>query len=87
MWLNRVQRLSGPTHSGRFSKFALLAIGQRSGADLEKETDAQLVARSRMLQLKARQGDSINTLIPEAFALTRKPPSERSVSAISTFSS
>jgi preprotein translocase subunit SecA len=73
MWLNRVQRLSGPTHSGRFSKFALLADKVNAlEPTFEKETDAELVARSRMLQLKARQGDSINTLIPEAFALTRE---------------
>jgi len=39
---------------------------------LEKESDEQLRARSRALQLKARQGDSLNGMLVEAFALVRE---------------
>ncbi|HEX3633263.1 MAG TPA: preprotein translocase subunit SecA, partial [Casimicrobiaceae bacterium] len=39
---------------------------------IEAETDAQLLARGRLLQLKARQGDSLNGLLVEAFALVRE---------------
>jgi preprotein translocase subunit SecA len=73
MWLNRVQGLAGPTPSARFSRFALMA--DRVNAmepTLERETDAQLKERSRQLRLKARQGDSINGLLVEAFALVRE---------------
>jgi preprotein translocase subunit SecA len=73
MWLNRVQRFQGPTHTGRFSKYALLA--DRVNAlepGLEKETDEQLRERSRNLRLRARQGDSVNSLLVESFALVRE---------------
>ncbi len=39
---------------------------------LEAETDDQLKARSTKLRLKARQGDSLNSLLVEAFALVRE---------------
>src|SRR5205807_10493445 len=41
-------------------------------AGLEKETDDQLKARSTALRLRARQGDSLNGLLVEAFALVRE---------------
>src|SRR4051794_4875469 len=73
MWLNRVQRLAAPTHSGRFSRFALLADRTNAlEAELERETDDALRERSRQLRLKARQGDSINAMLVEAFALVRE---------------
>src|SRR3954449_9715689 len=70
LWLNRVQRLAGPTHRGKLSRFAVLAENVNALEPvLEKETDAELKARSHALKLKARQGESLNGLLPEAFAL------------------
>jgi preprotein translocase subunit SecA len=72
-WLNQVQRLAGPTHTARLSRFAVLADQVNAMEPvLEAETDAQLAARSHMLRLKARQGDSLNGMLPEAFALVRE---------------
>jgi preprotein translocase subunit SecA len=73
VWLNRVQRLSGPTHSSRFSKFALLAHQVNALEPvLEKETDQQLRDRSHRLRLRAKGGEALGNLLPEAFALTRE---------------
>src|SRR3954451_7367491 len=73
MWLNRVTQLTGPTPTGRFGKFALQA--QRVN-DLEPRfepmTDAELREVAHKLRLRARQGDSLNSLLPEAFALVRE---------------
>src|SRR5215210_3801469 len=68
MWLNRVQRLAVPTHSGRFSRFALQAdrVNALEPA-LEREGDEALMARSHALRQRARQGDSLNGLLVEAF--------------------
>ena len=72
-WLNRVQQIATPTHAGRLSRYALLAEQVNLlEAGLEKETDADLLARSKALRLRARQGDSLNSLLPEAFALVRE---------------
>lgn len=72
-WLNQVQSLAGPTHTGRLSRYALLAAEVNAlEPTLEKETNAELAARSLALRLKARQGDSLNGLLVEAFALTRE---------------
>jgi len=72
-WLNRVSSLAVKTHTGRLGRFALLAEKVNAlEPGLEKETDDQLRARSQLLKLKARQGDSLNTLLPEAFALVRE---------------
>ena len=71
-WLNRVQQIATPTHAGRLSRYALLADQINAlEAGLEKETDDQLKARSTVLKLKARQGDSLNSLLVEAFARGR----------------
>ena len=72
-WLNRVQGLAGPTHTGRLSRFSVLA-DQINALEpvLEKETDAQLLDRSHKLQYRARGGDSLNSLLVEAFALVRE---------------
>ncbi len=71
-WLNQVSRAT-PTHKGRFSRFALLAHQVNAlEPTLERESDAELRERSRQLRLKARQGDSLNGLLVEAFALTRE---------------
>ncbi|MHC5537961.1 preprotein translocase subunit SecA [Singulisphaera rosea] len=72
-WLNQVQSLAGPTHTGRLSRYALLAAEVNAlEPTLEKETNAELAARSLALRLKARQGDSLNGLLVEAFALVRE---------------
>jgi preprotein translocase subunit SecA len=73
MWLNRVTQFTGPTPTGRFGKFALLA--QRVNAlepKFEPMSDAELKEQSHELRLRAKQGDSLNTLLPEAFALVRE---------------
>src|SRR5271166_1876222 len=73
MWLNRVSQLTGPTSAGRFSKFALLV--QRVNAlepAFEALSDAELLEKSHALRLRARQGDSLNSLLVEAFALVRE---------------
>jgi preprotein translocase subunit SecA len=73
MWLNRVQRVAGPTYSGRFSKFALLAAQANAlEAAFEKEGDEALRERFRALRLRVRGGESINNMLPESFALTRE---------------
>src|SRR4051794_6185000 len=72
-WLNQVQQLAGPTHTGRLSRFALLA--ERINAlepEIEKLTDPELGARSLALRHQARQGTSLNNLLVEAFALVRE---------------
>ncbi len=72
-WLNRVQRIAAPTHAGRLGRYALLAEQVNAlEAGLEGETDDQLKARSTALKLRARQGDSLNSLLVEAFALVRE---------------
>jgi preprotein translocase subunit SecA len=72
-WLNRVQQLAGPSYTGRFSRYALLV--DRVNAlepTLETCTEAELKARAHAVQLRARQGDSLNSLLVESFALVRE---------------
>ncbi|MGP0068178.1 MAG: preprotein translocase subunit SecA [Isosphaeraceae bacterium] len=72
-WLNHVQQLAGPTYTGRFSRFAVQV--DRINAlepEIERTTDEELKARAHAVRLKARQGDSLNSLLPEAFALVRE---------------
>jgi len=72
-WLNRVQSLAVPTHAGRLGRYALLAEKVNAWEPgLGRESDAELKARSLALKLRARQGDSLNGLLPEAFALVRE---------------
>jgi preprotein translocase subunit SecA len=72
-WLNRMSSLAIPTHAGRLSRYALQAenINALEPA-FEKESVEELKARSQLLRLKARQGDSLNSLLVEAFALVRE---------------
>jgi preprotein translocase subunit SecA len=73
IWLNRVSQLTGPTPAGRFSRFALLV--DRVNAleqTFEPMSDAELLSRSHALRLRARQGDSLNGLLVEAYALVRE---------------
>ena len=73
MWLNRVSQLSGPTNSGRFSKYALLVPRVNAlEPELEALSDVELKSKSHALQLRAKQGDSLNSLLVEAFALVRE---------------
>ena len=72
-WLHQVRRIAAPTHAGRLGLY--LALADQINAlepTLEAETDEQLAARSKVLRLKARQGDSLNGLLVEAFALVRE---------------
>ena len=72
-WLNRVQQLAGPTYTGRFSRFAVLV--ERVNAlepAFERCTDDELKEKAHDLRLRARQGDSLNSLLVETFALVRE---------------
>ncbi|MHB1558710.1 MAG: preprotein translocase subunit SecA [Isosphaeraceae bacterium] len=72
-WLNRVTQLAGPTHAGRLGRFSLLV--DRINAmetELEALSDDELKARAHQVRLKARQGDSLNSLLVEAYALVRE---------------
>src|SRR5271163_3012928 len=72
-WLNRVQQLAGPTHAGRLGRYAVLV--ERVNAlepALEACTNEELTAKAHALRLRARQGDSLNSLLIEAFALVRE---------------
>jgi preprotein translocase subunit SecA len=72
-WLNHVQQLAGPTYAGRFSRWAVWV--ERINAlepALETCSDDELKARAHAVRLKARQGDSLNSLLVEAFALIRE---------------
>ena len=72
-WLNQMQQLVAPTHAGRLGHYSLLAEKINDLEPIyEKETDEQIRARGKALQLKARQGDSLNSLLVEAFAITRE---------------
>jgi preprotein translocase subunit SecA len=72
-WLNRVQQLAGPTYTGRFSRYAVQVDRINAlEAAIESTTDEELKARAHAVRLKARQGDSLNGLLPEAFALVRE---------------
>jgi preprotein translocase subunit SecA len=68
-----MQQLAGPTHAGRLGRYAILV--DRVNAmepELEACTDDELKARAHAIRLKARQGDSLNSLLVEAFALVRE---------------
>ncbi|MDG3003047.1 DEAD/DEAH box helicase [Paludisphaera mucosa] len=72
-WINQVSRLAGPTTAGRFASYAVQV--QRVNAlepVFEPLTDAELREKANNLRLRSRQGDSLNVLLPEAFALTRE---------------
>src|SRR5271155_2935618 len=63
-WLNRVQQLAGPTHAGRLGRFAVMA--ERVNAlelSLERCSDQELKSKAQALRLRARQGDSLNSLM------------------------
>jgi preprotein translocase subunit SecA len=72
-WLNRVSQLAGPTHAGRLGRYAVIV--ERVNALeplLEVCSPEQLKSKAHDLILRARQGDSLNGLLPEAYALVRE---------------
>ncbi len=72
-WLNQVSSLAVSTHAGRLGRYAVYAEKINAlESTLEAETDMQLKARSHLLRLKAQQGDSLNSLLVEAFAFVRE---------------
>ncbi len=68
-----MQQLAGPTHAGRLGRYAVLVdrVNALEPA-LEACTDDELKARAQAVRLKARQGDSLNSLLVEAFAMVRE---------------
>jgi preprotein translocase subunit SecA len=73
VWLNQVQQLAGPTHAGRMGRYSV--ITERINAmepELEACTTDELKSRAEALRLRARQGDSLNSLQAEVFALVRE---------------
>jgi preprotein translocase subunit SecA len=73
MWLNRVQSIAGTTQPARFSRFALLADQVNAlEPEMEALSDDAIRERFRQLRLRARQGDKLNGLLPESFAMTRE---------------
>ena len=73
MWYNRVAQLGGPTSTGRFSKYALYVTRINAlEPEFEAFSDAELKSKSHSLQLRAKQGDSLNSLLVVAFALVRE---------------
>jgi preprotein translocase subunit SecA len=72
-WLNRVQQFAGPSYQARFSRFALVVDRVNAmESTIQRETDDELRARARALRLRASQGDPLNSLMVEAFALVRE---------------
>ena len=72
-WLNRVQQLAGPTHAGRLGRYAVLVdrVNALEPA-MEACSDDELKARAPRGSPDARQGDSLNSLLVEAFAMVRE---------------
>lgn len=72
-WLNRIRRYAGPTHAGRISRFAL-TVEKINALEkpFEKLSDEELLKRGQELRSRAKGGDSLNGLLPEAFALVRE---------------
>ena len=72
-WLNQVKGVAGKSHTGRLSRYSLIAVEVNAlEAELERQTDADLAERGHALRLRARQGDSLNSLMVETFALVRE---------------
>jgi preprotein translocase subunit SecA len=72
-WLNRFSQLAGPTHAGRLGRYAILVDRINALEPLfEVLSPEQLKSKAHDLRLRARQGDSLNSLLVEAFALVRE---------------
>ena len=73
VWVNSVKQVAGPAKPARFARFALYAHKANAFEPiLEKESNGELQARSYQLRLRAKQGDPLARLLPEAFALVRE---------------
>ena len=72
-WLNRAKGVAGPTYGARYGRFAGL-VDQINALEpgYQAESDDQIRGRSHALRQRARQGESINRLLVEAFALVRE---------------
>ena len=72
-WLKRVRQLAGPTHSGRLGHYALMVDRVNALEPMtESASDDELKSKAHDLRLRARQGDSLNSLLVETFALVRE---------------
>jgi preprotein translocase subunit SecA len=72
-WLNRFSGLAGPTHAGRIGRYAILVDRINALEPLfEVLSPEQLKSKAHDLRLRARQGDSLNSMLVEAFALVRE---------------
>ena len=73
MWINRVNKFAVGTNRSRFGKYALICDQVNA---LEPEysqfTEKQLREKCTELRMRARQGESVNKFVPEAFALVRE---------------
>jgi preprotein translocase subunit SecA len=72
-WFQRVQQLAGPTHAGRMGRYGVNV--ERVNAlepSYERLSDAELTAAAHRQRLKARQGDSLKSLLVDTFALVRE---------------
>jgi preprotein translocase subunit SecA len=72
-WLNRVSQLAGTTHAGRLGRYSLLVEKVNALEPMyEVLSPDELKVRAHGLRLRARQGDTLNSLLVEAFALVRE---------------
>ena len=72
-WINQVNQIAIGSYRSRFGKYAIIAEQVNAlEPEYSKFTDKQLLEKSKVLRMKARQGDNINKMVPEAFALVRE---------------
>jgi preprotein translocase subunit SecA len=72
-WLSRVQQFAGPTHAGRLGRYSVLVERINALEPMyEVLSPEELLVRAHGLRMRARQGDSLNSLLVEAFALGRE---------------
>ncbi|RLT15376.1 MAG: preprotein translocase subunit SecA [Planctomycetota bacterium] len=72
-WVNRVNQIAVGTYRSRFGKYAIIADQVNAlEPEYSKFTDKRLLEESKILRMKARQGDNINKFVTEAFALVRE---------------
>ena len=72
-WFHQVAQIAGTSHTGRLSRFSLLA--QKVNAlepELEALSDHDLKQRSYAMRMRGRQGEPLSKLLVEAFALVRE---------------
>ncbi|MBI1325159.1 preprotein translocase subunit SecA [bacterium] len=73
MWINRVNKYAVGTNRSRFGKYALICDQVNAlEPEYSKFTEKQLKEKCTELRMRARQGESVNKFVPEAFALVRE---------------